>query len=231
MLRPLLLIFILTSLTGCFAPKQIEFGQRKVRALPEYPAAAVERQKQAAHAVSERLRFHLNTNGLIEVREIAEALSSNLGAPEEAWCGSGTDLAAKLRKDENRLDREIGRYREKIAPDVGKKIEGTGWFQIGFFKYYALLALGLVLIWCGLKVYGWFNPAVALGTRLVSRAGRAVVQYGFGEVVEGGQRFKERLAQSQLDDQVKAAVIDLFTTSHREMQSRDTQDLVRQLKP
>lgn len=223
-------------LTGCFAPKNIEFGQRKVRALPEYKAAAVERQKQAALFVDSYLGSWRTTNSdphcaLREAQEVSQALSSNLGAPAEAWGGDGLALAAKLRADENRLDRDLDKYRAKTAPDVGKKIEGTGWFQIGFFSYYLIIAALLCLAWGALKVYGWFNPAVALGTRAVGRVGRSVVQYGFGELIEGGQRFKERLEASGINDEIKGAILDMFDSSHREMQSRDTQDLVKQLKP
>jgi len=230
------------SLTGCaLIPKNVEFFQHKVKPVPGPAPQQVETQKQAAafvagktaEAKDEIFRESLTNWGLIlpveDAAAAAEALHVSLGPPASPWGGTSANLAVKLDKQANALDKAIDKARDKEAPDAGKKIEGTGWIQMSYFTYVGcLLGLG-ALVYGAFKIYGSINPVVGLGGNIAGRIGSGLLQRGFTEVLEGGEKFKDMIANSKLAEDVKNDVTGMFTTAHQTMQSRDTQTIVATL--
>jgi hypothetical protein len=234
---------LLLAVAGCgtLLPKRVEFFQKKVKPLPEATPRQVERLKQAAYAaeksatatVEAATRESCSTNVLGPARSterLTSAVSLSLGPPKSPARGDGTALADQVVKDVAELNSNVAAYREKLDPLVGKKIEGTGWFQIGYVTYIGVIIGILALIWVALKIYGTINPVVGLGTQVFGRVSSSIAAQGFSELVKGGQEFKKYLAESGLDAAVQAKVLDLFTRAHKETQTpASTQVLVKNL--
>lgn len=228
---------------GCnLMPKPVEIGQQKVRAVPAKSSQAVEAERQAAQLITQRTSEARDavllsgaTNALpplTDARDAALGLSYSLGAPLRPWESSGAELSARLGYLEAKLDRALSQYRVDVAPNVGKKIEGTGLLQIPYFLWLALVAGGLFLVWTGIQIVGAVYPPVGLGVRGLSAAGRIggrTAARAFEQVVRGGEAFKDALDRSDLDDRVKASVLDMLRRHQMGSQDEQVQVLVRDL--
>lgn len=225
----------LCLLTGCkLVPKTVEFFQRKVKPVPVLNDDALERQRQAADFVAKKteavkvaaIGTQADVTVIVPATEAAitsQALSSSVGPPESPWPDSADLLAQKLQTDRAKHEQNLTTYAKRTQADVGKKIEGTGFFRLGYFSYIGLI-VGLVLLaGLALKLYGMVNPVVGAATGTIQRMGARLVGRGFTELVEGGEKFKEYLEQSPLTHDVKVTIQDLFTRAHKETQSRDVQ--------
>lgn len=238
-------VLLCLLLTGCSTlfPKRVEIGQSKVQAIPSKTAKAAETEKQAAAYVASKVaaaRDAVLTAGptnaippLTDARDAAQGLSYSLGAPLAPWTDSGAALAARLGLLEARLDREIDRAREKQAPLVGKKIEGTGVISVPYFLWLGIVAGAVFLLWTGLKILSLVYPPVGLGVAGLSGVGRvsaSLVRKSLEQVVAGAESFKAALDKSGLEDKVKQDVLDLFRR-HQMVSQQDpaVQDLVRKL--
>lgn len=240
-MKKLLLPAILAGLlAGCgILPKKVEYFQHKVKPVPEATETAKEHQRQAAQFVAvkaaqvEKVAISEGATNIIvpaaEASGAAQALSQSLGPAETPWTKSSTNLVQTLQKDQAKLNARIEDYRQDVQQDVGKKIEGTGLFQIGYFTQWGIVLGILALLWTALKIYGLVNPAVGLGTNLVGRIGSSILSRGLSEVVAGGERFKAYLESSAVTAEVKAYVQDLFQRAHMEAQSQDVQAIVTDL--
>lgn len=228
-------------LAGCkLAPKQVEFFQRKVQAVPQLPVAARETQRQAAEYLARKTEevkdAAIATQAFPEVVApaeeaglVASALSNSLGPPETAWKAEAEALRARLQKQEAQFNVKLEKYKADVAKDEGKAIEGTGLFRIGYFSYLGLILAGLLLLWLALRIYGLFNPVVGLGAMTVGRVASSVASRGLAEVVEGGQKFQRWVTEANWPQTVKDEVAELFTSAQKEAQSRDVRDVVRKL--
>lgn len=207
---------ILTTSCGLL-PKTVEYGQSKVKAAPVKRPETIEAEKQGAEFVHREvvaardaaLASGASTNvlnPLSEARIASEGLSYSLGSPANRWERSGDELSARLGRLENKLDIALDDYRKAQAPLVGKKIEGTGIFQLGYFTNLALIAGFLFLVSIGLKLWGMFNPVVGAGVAGLSSVGRMSVgtlKNGFEQVVKGVEGFKESVEASHLSQEAK----------------------------
>jgi hypothetical protein len=228
-------------LSGCgLIPKHVEYGQRKVKPVPEYTASAAEHERQAAQYVATKteqvkvaaIAEHSSTNVLIPAAEAngaAEALTEFIGPPSSPWKDTSTNLVQTLHHDQAKLNLKVEAYREHVEQDVGKKIEGTGWLQLSYFTNAGIIFGVFALIFVGLKIYGMTNPAVGLGVNVAGRVASSVVSRGLSEVVAGGERFKSYLEASNIPSDVKSYVADLFQRAHMEAQSQDVQTVVTTL--
>lgn len=229
--------------TGCgILPKPVEIGQKKVKNVPEKSQKAVELEKQAADLTARKteeardviLRENV-TNALpsiTDARDAAYGLRYSLGAPAKPWDSSGSEIALRLGYLENKLDKALAEHRKEIAPTVGKKIEGTGWIQIPYFLWLALIAGALLFLWFALKVASVFYPPVGLGAAGLSMAGRAgawTVKKGFEQVVSGAEGFKQAIERSGFDQQVKEQVLDMLRRHQMVSQDSDVQELIRRM--
>lgn len=226
---------------GCsLMPRDVEYFQRKVRPVPELSDSGREHQRQAAHYVAEKARqtkeaaikAQADISVVVPATEasvVAESLSGSLGPAKSVYYGGATNLARSLDYDQAKLNSKISDYREHVEQDVGKKIEGTGLIQVGYFTQVAIILGVLALLWFGLKVYGMFNPFVGLGTNVVGHVASKTLALGFKQVVGAGEKFKQYLESSTLSDADKAAVADLFSRAHIEGQDERIQDLIKSL--
>lgn len=240
-LKTLSIILLATSLCGCsLLPKQVEFFQKKVRPFPEQSAREKETTKQAADLAARRAEETLVAavsnqspvsviSPAADTKALTRAVTVSLGPPNSIYAGAATNLAARVESNASDLDRRVDKFAAKEAPLVGKKIEGSGFFHVGYFTYVGII-FGLVfLAWTALKIYGSINPVVGVGTNVVGRVSSHVLKRSYAEVVEGGERFKEYLDHSELAAEAKHKVMDLFSRAQKENQSRDTQALVKDL--
>lgn len=231
-------LLMVLSLSGCFAPKAVEFGQRKVKPFPEKEESHVEKEKQAvarivqeAREAEARARREGSTAAepAANAAQVGEALARSLGPPAGQYRGPATNLVGRLDGETSGFAENLAGYRAYVTQDVGKKIEGTGWFKIGYFSYLALMAGLLILVWVGLKIYGMVNPVVGLGINSAGRISSGVLKRAVAEISQGGEWFKQYLSESDLDEQVKAKVKDLFSRGQVEAQSSDVQIVVEKL--
>jgi hypothetical protein len=237
-------------LGGCFAPRPLEFGQDKVREFPVAKASERETQRQAAQRASRKadetllaaLQEGSSSAVMIPAKEtglLTEAISVSLGPPlnPAAPTVSSEDLARRLETATAKFNSRVEDFKEDNNENAGKKIEGTGLFQIGYMSYLAIMAVvlfvGVILFKVGsmaLKAYSLSNPAVAVGLNAV-QAGGALASKALGQVLTAGESFKADLKTKVpgLTDELAAAVLAHFRTTHERKQDQDVQSVIRQL--
>lgn len=230
------------AFAGCsIIPKDVEYFQRKVKPVPTYNTKDEETTRQAAKLAAikadETSRAALKTNASEQVtlpareaKDLTQAVSERLGKPVEPWAGDVDALIRRMDAQEARLDKKLAEYKASIAPDVGKKIEGTGFFQMGYFTNIAFMAGGVFILWILIKAVAFFSPPVAVGLKATAATahfmGRAV-----GELIDGGQAFKDALKRRFSDDPAKRdELLELFNAHQERRQSADVQELIRQMK-
>lgn len=233
--------------SGCLMPKQVEFGQDKVRAFPVAKAKETEVQRQTAQRAARKAEetFHaaIQTQAAAEVVKpaaetavLTDAVTTSLGPPLAPAPDtiSSVQLAQKLDAAVARLETRIDSFRAANDQNIGKAVEGTGSFQIGYFTQFAIIGALLFFGWIAIKVMGIFNPTIAVGSRVLSGGAHAVskvVSKGFSEVIEGGEEFKKQLVAKFDTLKTPEDIKELFRTTQQTKQSRDVQDLIRNLTP
>ena len=235
---------------GCSTlfPKAVELGQDKVKAFPEPKAAERETQRQAARmaadAAEETLIEAVKAEAPESVLEpaadaavLTEAVAESVGPPMKPAPVDveARQMAAELRTALSKLDARIEDFRKDNNENAGKKIEGTGFLQIPYFMYVALvgaaLFVGLIVIgvlWSFVKMYALSNPPVQLGVNAV-QMGAGFLKRALSETVKGGEKFKEDVRRHVKDPATIAAVKEAFRTAHEKVQSADTQALIQEL--
>lgn len=228
--------------TGCSLwPKPVELGQRKVEPVPAKNGKAHEADRQAAEYVARKVSEAADAahateapavvmEPIADARVVASSLRLSLGPPDAKWDGPSVALADRMDRMEARLNHRIDAYREKTAPLVGKKIEGTGWAQVPYFLWVGGVALLAWLGWHAVRLFGMLYPPVGAGVAGLQAAGRvpvAVVSKGFEQLVKGGEEFKQALKQSGLEADVRDHVLDLFRRHQMQAQDTAVQDVVR----
>lgn len=239
-LRAVALGWLIVGLSGCslLSPGKKEFFQTKVPSFPE-KTKVEEKQKQAATFVAEKVNIAYDeglkanvTNSVMEplheAKVVATPLAESIGAPQTPYRGPATNLVDDLHKLEAKFDASMKKLEDKLAGLEGKKIEGTGLIQIGYFTWLAVLFGIFALLWFVLKIVGIFNPPVAMGMSAVS-AGAGLLRRGFGEVVEAGEKFKDMVKSRVEDPETQEHILDLFRRAHLETQSRDVQTVIKHL--
>lgn len=236
------LLNLILLLTSCsLLPGKVEYFQKKVKPVPvaaDQPRL-VESQKQAAQfldrKVSEaRLAAALTQADLTVQTPLSDAASvsgplfMSLGPPATPWLSSGPDLAKDLSRQTALLDHKVDAYAKRTEPLEGKKIEGTGFFQIGYFTQLALFVGLAAVLWIGWKFLGTVYPVAGLAQNVVGRISSKVFHAGFHQVVEGGEKFKALVKDANCalsPDEIKA----LYAQAQQMTQDRDVQDVVKKL--
>jgi hypothetical protein len=238
-LASITLCFLL--LTGCtLFPKSVELFQKKVEAVPEVSDKSRETQKQAARyaaqTAQETLEAAIKADSPLYVEEparatarVATGLSESLGPPANPWSADYQALVEKLRTQEARFSKELDKYREEGRELEGKKIEGSGFFQFGYFTQWWFILVGGLVVWAGLKVYGSVNPVVGLGTKVIGRISSKTLKTGFEQLTHAGEVFKDGVSKLALSPEDVQAVKDLFRMSHERSQDKEIQELVTKL--
>jgi len=242
--RNIYLILILIILNGCsLFPKRVEYFQDKVQKVPQVSEDHKEVQKEAADYVSRKtketviaaIKEDSSTNVLkpaVEAEVVASSLSGSLGKPYDPWKKDAEELKAKLDRLDAKLDARLEDFREDNDKNAGKKIEGSGAFSMGYFTQFIVLAFVLGLLWVAIKVVGLFNPAVSVGSQVLSGGFRGVtkiVRKGFSEVVAAGEEYKRKIEEEFEDPETKEKILSLFVQSHKEKQSAEVQEVIKKL--
>jgi hypothetical protein len=230
---------------GTLIPKKVELFQDKVAAVPEPKPREVEVQRQTALRAHEKAREALDaaydTQASIsvvvpvqEVERLTDAVSVSLGPPlKPAPASVSSDaLATELRTAVAKLNQRMDEFKLDNNANAGKKIEGTGLFQVPYFVWlggFLLLAfVGVIVLgvlWTFVKMFAMTNPPTQLGVSAV-QLGTGFVKRALSEVAKGGEEFKKRLSKTVTDPVLQEQIKEMFREEHMKAQSRDTQDLL-----
>lgn len=247
MRRKILVSLLLTSslfLCSCstFIPKKVELFQDKVKAVPEATTFEKETQKQAASLAAKRADDTFRAAILEKAPEsvlepasdtmaLTRSVSTSLGPPVDKWDGAATNLADKLDTAVAKLNRRLDSFANKQEENVGKKIEGSGLFQVPYFLWLGgfavLFFFGFVAIKIALAFASAANPGVAVGTRVLS-GGAALAAKGFGQLIHAGEGFKDEI-ENYVGELTPEKVKEIFRKHHQQSQDRDVQAAVREL--
>ena len=234
----LFVLVLLLSSCAALLPADKEFFQKKVPSFPDKDKK-VEIQKQTAAVLATKvdqaydagLAYNIDSHAmapLAEAHVLARPLSESLGQPLKPYTGDVTNLVGILHILEAKYDAALSKLETKLDGLEGKKIEGTGAIQIPYFLYLAIIVgVGALLVFI-FKIVAIANPPLAIAGTAVS-AGAGLVKRGFGEMIEGGEHFKDLVAEKFEDPKLQAHILDLFRQAHMTKQSRDVQDVVKAL--
>lgn len=230
------------STTGCgLMPKRVEYFQREVQAVPKKPDALVESEKQAAEltarlAWSAQVAAHAEQastnviNPLDNLAVVSRAVSSSLGPPTSKWSGEPGVLADRLDTRNAKLDARVEDYRDSVARDVGKKIEGTGLFQIPWLINAGLwIGIPLLLLWVVRIALNIWNPAVGVIAGQVERMTVGTLKRAATQTWSGIESFKAKIDALDLDDKVKAMVKGVLREKLVDHQDTDVQQVIQRL--
>ena len=251
-MKNLLLALIILAASGCgsLVPKRVELGQDKVEKMPIAKPAEREVQRQVAQRAAvkadETLRAAImeDASGVVvkpaaETAVLTDSVSRSLGPPSKPADPdvASERLARKLDASVAALNRRIEEFRDDNDKNAGHKIEGTGFLQVPYFVWlggaFVLIVVCVViagLAWTALKIYGISNPPVALGLKAVQTGGSLAAK-AVGQLVHGGERFKEWLHTElpHVSDDVKKAILDLHESAHKETADEAVQHVVKEL--
>lgn len=242
------LIAALAVFAGCgtLIPKKVELFQDKVAEFPESKPKEAEVQRQAAFRAHEKAREALDAafdtqaspSVIVPVQEVENltgAVSESLGPPVKPAPAtvSSDALATELRTAIAKLNQRLDDFKQENNANAGKKIEGTGLFQVPYFVWLGgALLLGFIgvivlgVLWTFLKMFAMTNPPAQLGVQAV-QLGTGFVKRALSEVAAGGEQFKNKLTQAVTDPQLQIKIQELFRDEHMKAQSRDTQLLLQ----
>jgi len=246
-MKTLVLSVIMALCAGCSSlmPKAVEFGQDKVARYPEISAKQTEVLKQTAWKASELAREvhigavqeNVSTNLVVKAEDtslLTESVSDALGPPrrQPAEDATARELVASLEHRIALYAADVQDFKDEIAPLAGKKVEGTGWFQVPYLLWIGGIAVAAWLVYTfgkvGLSVAALAHPAAGMGLAAVnltgSLAGKMIKQ-----LAVGGERFKEALGKLNLDEKVREIVLNTFRAEHESVQDEDTQVVVKEL--
>lgn len=245
---PVILLASALALSGCgtLIPKNVEFFQDKVAAVPEATSRETETQKQAAKLAAARAKDTLiaavaeNASPSVvipasDTATLTESVSTSVGQPLHPSSLTAPELATKLDSAVASLGRRLDDFKEENNANSGKKIEGTGVFQISYFVWIGLvLFIGFILFiavsvgWSILKVFALTNPPLAMGINVASM-GAKTVSKGFTQLVRGGENFKDRVNAEIADKEIATKVLELFKSEQQKAQNEDVQEVVKHL--
>jgi hypothetical protein len=238
----LLLLVVGLLLSGCgLMPKRVEYFQREVKAVPQKPAALVESEKQGARLTADLVEAAriaawaeaASTNVLNPLdgaAPVARAVSSSMGQPSSRWQGEPEVLADKIDARSARLDAKVEDYRESVAKDVGKKIEGTGLLRIPYFLNAALWLGGLAaLYFVGRIALNIFFPAIGGLFGKAERVGAGLAAKFASQTMRGIEEAKKEIDALDLDDKTKALVKSALRNNLMKAQDEDSQQLAKRL--
>lgn len=234
------ILLICLCLSGCYLiPKDVEFGQKKVEAVPVKSDQLIEKEKQAADYIHRKVNEahdaalveNSSTNIVIpldDARAVTGPLSASLGAPKTHWDGKSAELAASLEKENSKFDKKLAQYRKDIDEIKGKKVEGTGFIQMSWFTA-AFGTIGLIiLIYIAIKIIGMIYLPVGIGASAIKLPSVDVGNM-VNQLIKGGELFKKNLDDVIEDPEIKEKIIETFRTSHMITQSPKNQEIIKNI--
>lgn len=235
---------------GCSAlmPKQVEFFQDKVQKFPRPDDDFKETQRQAAELLDRQLEAiekNLLAEGcspdevrpVSEAASLADALSTSLGPPlkpfnellsAKRWVGQRPllVLSDQLKRETARYVDDVRDFADDNDKNAGKKIEGTGLIQIGYFSFLAIFLIFGLFAWLAIKVLGALNPPVAIGTNVASLPIK-LASKALGQVLTGGEKFKNEIEKKV--SWTSQEVLSLFREKQERAQDEEAQSLIKNL--
>lgn len=242
----LTLIALIVTGCGTLFPKRVEFGQDKVEKFPTAKPAEQEVQRQAALRAKEEAARTLQAAILEQTSpavidpatasaKLTDSLSLSLGPPLHPSTDASEALARRLDIAIAKLNHRIDNFKADNDQNAGKKIEGTGWLSVPYFIWMGGLAvvgfIGFIILgvaWTALKAFSISNPPLALGLNAVQLGGKAVKNVA-GQLLKGGERFKERIETEIEDPALAARIKQIFRDEHEKAQSPEVQKIVEHL--
>lgn len=238
----LIAILLAFGLVGCgtLIPKKVELFQDKVKQYPEYSDYSRQLEKQLAQRLQQKtaqtveaaLETKSSTNVVVPAREAERLAIANavvMGPPEKPATIPSEALAVKVESTAGKLDSKIDDFKKGNDENEGKKIEGTGLFQVPYFAWIGgIVALLALLYFAGkiaLNVAAMVNPGAAVGLNVVNGIS-AVAGKGFSQLIKGGENFKEWVTAEVKDADIQKKVLDAFRTAQERAQDSDVQNAV-----
>ncbi len=248
-LASLILVASLILGGGCgLIPKKVEFFQDKVHLVPELKQADKEIQRQTAQRAEEKARetygaaIYTDADPAVvapaaETVILTDAVSESVGPPVKPASADKTTqaLVNELRTSIAKLNQRMDDFKKDNNENAGKKIEGTGFFQVPYFVYLGgFLIVGLIgfvilsVLWSFVKMAGMANPPVQMGVTAAQLSAN-FLKRSLSEVVKGGEQFKDSLMGAVEDPDLQAKIKELFRIEQERAQSHDTQGLIKTL--
>lgn len=244
----LLTFLLVLTFSGCsLIPKNVEFFQDKVKAVPTYSKADREVQKETAELAARKaqqtyeaaLVEESSPSVLVPAEDTAalnRSLTSSLGPPVTPWQKEAKVLASKLDRVEAKLDKRLDKFTDKQEENVGKKIEGSGlfsvpwivWVLIVFAFVAGLLFVGYIFLQV-LKVSSPAGPVIGLGMN-AAQVGVEHVVKGFTQVLKGNEGFKKEVKSLfNAGDKTADTILEIFKRHQLVNQDTDVQTTIREL--
>jgi hypothetical protein len=241
-MRALLAVLLAVGLTGCgtLVPKKVEFFQDKVKQYPEYSDYSRQLEKQLAQRLQQKtaqtveaaLETKASTNVVIPAKEAERLAIANavvVGPPEKPATIPSEALAVKVESTVGKLDSKVDDFKKGNNENEGKKIEGTGFFQVSYFAWVGgILAVIALVYFAGkiaLNAAAMVNPGAAVGLNVVNGLG-AVAGKGFSQLIKGGENFKKWVTTEVKDADIQKKVLDAFRAAQERAQDSDVQNAV-----
>jgi hypothetical protein len=243
----LIITVAITAFCGCASliPKRVELFQDKVKEFPVAKPREKELQRQAAQRAEETAKETLaaaiaeeSSAAVIvpatETAVLTDVVSESLGPPAKPAPESKTSdaLAQELRTSIAALNKRIDNFKSDNNENTGKKIEGTGLFQIPYFLWLGgIVALIFVLhlvLKAFLTIAAAGSPPVAIGMKAANVGGK-LLSKGFSQLVKGGEDFKNTIKSEIKDADLQAKILQAFQKSHRTTQDADIQSVIKEL--
>jgi len=247
MKRNLFCLLLAVAVAGCssLVPKRVEFFQDRVEKFPEQPTKLVELERQAIYRAHESAKEtvvaavaeNASTNVVTPAKateQLTEAVAVALGPPVSP--ASKTEpaerLAVKLETAVAKFERKVEDFKKDSDENVGKKIEGTGIIQVGYFYWVGGIVLALVVLFTlgklALTVAATMNPGAAIGLNVLKGAG-AIAAKGFAQVIKGGEEFKKWVGKEISDLGLRDKILNEFQSHQMKAQDEDVQNVVQVL--
>jgi hypothetical protein len=240
-----LMALVLTGCLGSLIPKKVELFQDKVKTFPEQSPALVELERQTVYAAHEKatetvvaaLKENSTTNVVAPARDtmkLTGAAVVAVGPPQKVpSLENVTNLANSLEQAVGKHDVVVEKFAKANDENAGKKIEGTGLFQIPYFLW---LGGAVVLVFIGyialkaakgaLAGAALVNPGAAVGLGVVNVA-QSVLAAGFSQVVKGGEDFKGWVTKEFTGDQsLQNKILSAFQTTQMKAQDQVVQNTI-----
>lgn len=252
MRKTILALFLgldLIFVSGCMGlmPKKVELFQDKVVAVPEVKAKEKETLRQAARMAAQSAEKTLqaavaegsSTNVVspaVETAVLTESVSVAVGPPLKPSTLTAEQLAVKLDSAVAALTARMDSFKADNNENAGKKIEGTGLFQIPYFLWlggFLVMAfvgfIILTVVWGALKAFSLANPPLALGLNAASLGAKAAGK-GLTQLIKGGEEFKARVEREfGADNELTEKVVSMFTSEQKKAQDEDVKTVVAHL--
>lgn len=244
--RLLIIVAAMSVFVGCgLIPKKVELFQDKVQKFPVAKPREKELQRQTAQRAEEKAQETLeaaiaeeSSPAVIvpatETALLTDVVSESLGPPTRPAPESKTSdsLAQELRASIAALNKRLDDFKEDNNENAGKKIEGTGLFQVSYFLWIGLVIGGLWLAKTVLTVIANVaaagSPPVAIGLKAANVGGK-LLSRGFSQLIKAGESFKDVVKAEVKDADLQKKILDAFQSSHRKEQDSDVQAVIKEL--